>query len=156
MKIAIQKLKIDRAEWLFFFDDEHFPTIASDDKKYSCPWQLINDYPSFLLRENLDRSAQLINFLLHGTQYQYIDSIEGFKQDYQRSIDTAEFDSHVAGQLINYGQYDLSDMRLPWLESDRLSFYVKHSYTSVPYRIAVLFPYAFHQVNVSYSLLPYA
>jgi hypothetical protein len=156
MRASIHMIPIETLEFNFFFNQENKPTIEVKERIYTSPAPLFRDFPILSNPHYPEKIAQLINFLLKGLEFHYIENIEQFKEDYYQQIESEQITlNDQPAHLSDYGVYDLSDMHAPTIQNGTLTFFVKHDYTHLPYKVSVPFPILTDQIRASYELLPY-
>lgn len=155
MKISIQMISIGSTELFFLFDHHHHPIIEANGISYSSLKTLLQSHPQIRQNQYLEKLAQIANFLVKGIEFQYIENIELFKENYYQKIDSEQasfLDDGLA--LKDYGIFDLSSMHAPLLKDKSLIFFVKHDYLGVPYRVTLFFPIENDLPKMTYELLP--
>lgn len=152
MKISIQMLTLGSLEFFFLFH-HHQPVIEVQAIQYTSLEDLIQKYPQLIHPKNLDIMAQIANFLVKGLEFQYIDDIESFKENYYQQIETEQMSLlDEETQLKDYGIFDLSEMHPPLLKENQLVFFVKHDYLGIPYRVTLAYPIK-NDASIYYELL---
>lgn len=155
MKIPQQILTLGSIELLFLFDQAHHPIIEFNGRGYSTLFHLLQDIPELGKSPHIETFAQIANFLAKGVEFHYIKNIEGFKKNYWQEIEKEKFSPfRKERQLKHFGTFDLSDMHPPILLDQRLTFFVKHDYLSIPYRASLFFPIREELFQMTYELLP--
>ncbi len=155
MKISIQMLSLGSAELFFFYNQAHQPAIEINGISYSSLSHLLQDLPQLALIENIEKLAQVANFLAKGLEFQYIENIESFKENYWQQIEAEQSNLlHETTKLKDYGLFDLSLMHPPQLRDYKLIFFVKHDYLLIPYQASLFYPIDREPLHMSYELLP--
>ena len=155
MHTAIQVLHVNLFELRFFFDQYQQPTVEIQERHYHSFPDLFHDLPLLSTTPYLDKAAQVINFLVKGLEFQYIDDISLFQTNYRRIIEDESFESpYEHTRLSDYGIYDVSGMHPPKIVEGQLVFFVRHDYTALPYRVSLPYPIAANDKSVYYELLP--
>jgi hypothetical protein len=148
MKASIQQLTIAEKEWLFFFDFEDRPCIEVEGITYSCNvWADLFDNFFVLFQSELDKAAQVINFLAFGLEYAFIEHLESFQEGFQQRIEN--------DKKYNYARFDTSKMHPPQITNSHFVFFVMEEHTQLPYRVSITFPFIEGISNIRYELLPY-
>jgi hypothetical protein len=110
----------------------------------------------------LGQFAIIANFLCGKEEYDYIEDIENFKNDYEENLlkNTASFETNDPFNLdfsnpfpISKPAFDLSLLEAPRLIQSSLVFYVHQNMT--PYRAEIFLTNKGEGVQASYDLLPY-
>lgn len=154
MKISIQMLSIDSIEFFFLFNHRHHPVIEVQNIQYASLALLLHTYPFLSQSLHLEKLAQMANFLAKGLEFQYIENIESFREKYYQQIETEQSNLLDEGvTLKDFGIFDLSAMKPPYLENQNLLFFVRHDYSGIPYRASLLFPLE-NLPCLNYELLP--
>lgn len=148
MKASIQQLTLAEQEWLFFFDFEDKPCIEVDGITYT--YDLLTDlFESFptLFQLELDKTAQVVNFLASGLEYQFIENSDQFKEEFLQRLE--------GDKRYNYGLFDVSKMHSPIIRNSHFIFFVMEERTQLPYRVSMDLPYIEGISSIRYELLPY-
>lgn len=138
MKSSIKLFFIEENEFNLLFNSLHQPTIEIANENYNSLKALLQKYPLLVCDTNLPKTVQMINFLLTGLEYEYIDDLEKFKEDYQQRIESEQ--ATLVGnsvKLSDYGIYDVSFMHEPKLDKGKLIFFVKNDSNNLPYKVSV-------------------
>ena len=156
MKISIQMLSLGPIEIFFLFDHHHQPVIETMGIQYPLLPDLLETLPQLYEDQNLEKLAQIANFLAKGIEFQYIENIELFKENYYQQIEAEQASLLDEGPLLkDYGIFDLSVMHHPHLKDNQLVFFVKHDYLGIPYKVTLFLPIE-EMAKMSYELLPLA
>lgn len=107
------------------------------------------DHP---LEEKLRLAAQIINHLAFAGQFRLIEDPDDFKLQYRATYKSDGLRLAFANQAN--GAYDVSEIALPKLSSDRLVFWVYARHTLVPYRVSIPYPLTSLLNELTYELLP--
>ncbi len=155
MKISIQMLFVGPNELFFLFNHQHQPVIEMEGIQYHSLGQLLHILPQLHHPQHIEKLVQIANFLARGIEFQYIEDIELFKENYYQEIE-AEQSSLLedSPKLKDYGIFDLSGMHPPCLKKHQLIFFVKHDYLSVPYQATLFQPIESESLHMNYELLP--
>lgn len=153
MKISIQMLTLGSLEFYFLFN-HHQPIVEVQSIQYSSLEHLIQKCPQLIHPQNIDKLAQIANFMVKGLEFQYIENIEAFRENYYQQIEIEQLTLLYEGtKLKDYGIFDLSDMHPPRLNGNQLIFFVRHDYLGIPYRVTLFFPITNDTPQLSYELL---
>lgn len=156
MKASIYMIPIEQLELNFFFDQDHKPAINVEGQTYNSLVALFQSFPILSNPRYREKVAQIVNFLLKGLEFHYIENIEKFKEEYQQQIEYEQLSlEDRLVRLSDYGIYDLSSMHAPAVINGQLIFFVKHDYTQLPYKVSVGFPITSDYPNARYELLPF-
>lgn len=155
MKISIQMISLGPHELFFLFDYQHQPIIEAKEVQYNSLGCLLHDFPQLNEQKNVDKLAEITNFLGRGLEFQFIEDIESFKLSYYQQIESEQSALLYEGSSIkDYGVFDLSVMHPPSLRGDKLVFFVKHDYLNIPYQATLIYPIGYGALNLIYELLP--
>jgi hypothetical protein len=155
MKISIQMLSVGSTELFFLFDKAHHPAIEMKGTHYTSLSHLLQNLPSLADPQHIEKLAQIANFLAKGIEFQYIENLDLFKENYYQQIEAEQLDVLNEGpKLKDYGAFDLSVMHSPRFMDQKLVFFVKHDYLSIPYRVSLFYPIDQEPLRMSYELLP--
>jgi len=155
MKISIRMLTLGSEELFFLYNHKQQPVIDVRGKQYANFGELYERYPQLGQKENIGALAQITNFFAKGIEFQFIENIEQFKENYYQRIEADQSSLLYEGSALkDFGIFDLSLMHPPILKGDRLTFFVKHDYLELPYQATVRYPIVNGQLEVSYELLP--
>ncbi|WP_068468254.1 hypothetical protein [Candidatus Protochlamydia phocaeensis] len=155
MKTCIQVLHLDQATLYFFFDQDHLPAIQIEGVKYTSLYQLCRDFPHLLAPKQIEKMAKIANFLIKGLEFQYIENINAFKEDYFQRLEAGQTALLQNMPCLNdYGIYDVSIMHHPKIHNGKLIFFVKQDYTHLPYKASLDFPLKDENFSIHYELLP--
>jgi hypothetical protein len=156
MKTCIQMLHLDQTKLYFFFDQDHQPAININGAKYTSLYFLYQDFPSLATSLQVEKIAQITNFLVKGLEFQFIENIIQFKEEYTQVLEAGQIDLlHNVPCMHDYGIYDVSLMHKPKIVADELIFFVKHGYTQLPYKVSLNHPLIKKKFTVQYELLPF-
>jgi hypothetical protein len=148
-------LSLDSTELFFLFDQAHQPAIEINGFQYTSLNHLLQILPQLIHPRHLEKLAQIANFLAKGLEFEYIEDIELFKQNYWQQIEAEQLNlHHETPALKDYGIFDLSVMHPPRLMDHKLIFFVKHDYLSIPYQTSLCYPISKELLHMSYELLP--
>ncbi len=157
MKVFIQMMSIDSADLYFLFNQAHQPAVEIEGIIYTYTElkHLLQAIPALSNSLYLEKLAQIANFLAKGLEFQYIEDINRFKENYWQQIEEEQLDmTNECSCLRDYGIYDLSVMHPPYLKSNKLIFFVKHDYLSIPYQASLIYPIHENPCPMFYELLP--
>lgn len=155
MKISIQMLSVGSTELFFLFDQAHHPAIEMKGTQYTSLSHLLQALPQLANSQHIEKLAQIANFLAKGIEFQYIENLELFKENYYQQIEVEQLDLLNDGpKLKDYGTFDLSAMHSPLFKDQRLVFFVRHDYLSIPYQASLFYPIDQEPLRMSYELLP--
>lgn len=112
------------------------PVINDDNTVFTSIPELLKEYPTLTRVENITALCQAINFLSGGLEYQFIDDIPKYQEEYLNQV---EFEKNSLdynpNRLIDHGVFDINDMRGPRIHEGVIVFYVKNSHNSIPYKV---------------------
>lgn len=154
LKASIRLLTIDDLEFHFYFNQEHKPAIFANNCSYHHLPELFHDFPLLMLPNNIAKAAEMINFLMTGLEFQFIENIEDFKIDYLQRLDSESSYDKPDVNIADYGAFDISGMHAPLIERNQLTFFVRKDHDHLPYKVSLAFPVASKQPHVKYELLP--
>lgn len=155
MKTSIQMLSLENLEFFFLFNHQHKPIVEIQGHQFSSLHKLIQKFPLINQPQHLDILAQIANFLAKGLEFQFIQNIDSFRENYYQQIETEQSSLLYEGfNLKDYGVFDLSTMHAPLLIDQKLSFFVKHDYLGIPYKVTLMNPVDCNSPNIIYELLP--
>jgi hypothetical protein len=155
MQGSIHMIRLNNMEIHFYFNEDNKPTIEIKGKAYTSLSSLFRDFPFFSRLKNQEKIAQLINFLLKGLEFYYIENITEFQESYRKQIEIEQLYPEEAPLYLKYGIYDVSIMHPPLIKNRQLIFFVKQDYTQMPYQVTVPFPIVQETVMAYYELLPF-
>lgn len=157
MKTSIQTLYVHKNEINFFFDKSNLPVIEINGQVYQSLPHLFIKFPLLFDCHCLERAAQIINFLAKGLEFQLIDNIEAYKDDYRERLESSQLEllSEMDEFTHDYIHFDLSSMHQPKLFDGCLVFFAKHDLTGFPYKVSLVFPINDENPDIDYELLPY-
>ena len=156
MRTSIHMISIQNSELHFFFDEDNRPAIDAHGKVFSSLFDLLKEVPDLAFPRYLDKIAQIINFFNKGLEFQYIDNIENFKEDYLLRIEAEQLQwDGRQPRLSDFGIFNVETIHPPLIIKDKLVFFVKNDYTSIPYRVSIQFPFIDESILAHYELLPH-
>ncbi|CAM2007373.1 hypothetical protein [Acanthopleuribacter pedis] len=132
-------------------DDQ--PCIRYRDRLYNNLPMLLDRAPHLGDKDELPAFAQIVNFMLAGGRFSYIEHPQSFCVEYERMMSHIEPDMEPA--FHRHGPFETDEISKPSLEADHLQFYVYQRHTMVPYRVTCPFPRITAADNIPYELLPY-
>jgi len=139
------------------FDAKGKPTILYKNTKYLTLQSLLEDAPNIGHSGPLKSLALLVHFFCGLKEYNFIENIAKFKEDYLTTIEheknTLEY---MPERLIDHGIFDLSGMQYPTLEELDLTYYVQSKKTLLPLKAFCPYPLPQSNIQIRYQLLPYA
>ena len=122
---------------------------------------LIEEFPFLTKAQNLLLFAKLANFLFKGLDYEVIEDVEKYKQEYLDQIDSESESFELPPfALTSYGgEFDVKEISPPYLKKDKaesdkhvLVFYATQR---IPYRISCEFSLGSDDFSYRCELLPY-
>jgi hypothetical protein len=78
------------SDFFFLFDAQYQPTIEVQGIPYTALGEILHFFPEFHQSQNLEKLAQIANFLANSLEFQYIENIEAFKEDYYQQIEAEQ------------------------------------------------------------------
>jgi hypothetical protein len=153
MKISIRMLTLGSLELNFLFDRYHQPAIDVEGTIYTSLGSLCRHIPQFSEDQHLEKLAQVANFLVKGLEFDYIEDIELFKEDYAQQLEAEQLQMLNEEPHFNQGVYDLSEMHPPRVVNHRLVFFVKQEDPMIPYRVSLDYPVCTEMPIVLYEAL---
>lgn len=148
---------LNSIEFKFLFNAHHHPVIEVKGQPYTSLMDLFRDFPILTHPSHREKSAQMINFLIKGLDFQYIHNIENFKEAYQKQVEVEQESlMNPSFNLTQYGRFDVSVMHPPKLEKGKLIFFVKNEHDQLPYQVSLPFPVHSDKFYIHYQLLPFA
>ncbi|MBB63505.1 MAG: hypothetical protein CMO81_00395 [Waddliaceae bacterium] len=132
------------------------PLIKLGKEIISSPQELEESFSARYLEKDLQGIAQLMNFILQGSAFDFIDDIEEYQYDYQKTVEweLKNWDS-MGPRLSDYGIFDVTGMHEPKCEKGYLCFYVENALNHIPYKVSIRVPINRDKVEGTYQLLPY-
>lgn len=124
-------------------DESEHRVIEYAGKVYDSLSTLFEHAPELKEESNVLGIAKIVNYMLGGENYLLIENPEYFAERYQARSQLAP----------DFGVYDVSSVKSPYIENGTLIFYVENVGLGVPYRVSLSFPYDSKQ-PCFYSLLP--
>lgn len=138
--------------------DSHLkPLVRSGDKTYQSLFGLTQAIPVLELNDHLKALAKIANFLSGGAEYQFIEDISKYQEEYLNRVEFEQnsFD-YIPNRIIDHGIFDVSVMHPPRIINNELVFYVKNDQNQLPYCVSVAYPITKESDGIRYQLLPYA
>lgn len=155
MKIAVKILPIGCDELIFLFDQSYQPIIEVKGVQYTSLKQFLSVFPQIIDNGLFIEFAKIVCFFSNGIEFQYIEDIESFKENYYGQIKAEQTSLSEEGiHLKDYGIFDLSTMHPPCFKDNYFAFFVRHDYLGIPYRGTLLYPIEIENPQVCYELLP--
>lgn len=155
MRASIHMIPIGSLEIKFFFDQDDRPVLEIENRNYTSLFRLFEDFPHLSNPVHKEKVSQLITFLLTGLEFQWIENIEKFREDYEERIESDLISlGDGLSKLSDYGVYDLSVMHPPTVSKGKFIFFVKDE-NQIPYKVSLPFPVKTEDPQASYELLPY-
>lgn len=132
----------------FILDDNERPAIEFEGKQYNDMTDLVKAAPALSDPKNLRQFIHIANFLFTGLDFMIIeDNVQEYQSRYRSN----------AGKLTReYGIYDVSSLREPYLENGKLIFFAEKNSSGVPYKVICTFPFTSQGARCDYTLLPEA
>lgn len=154
--IPINKFVIQGNELQCVLDHERHPLVIYGNHSTSKIETLVKAFPVLKEQENYSILAYLINFLARGLEYQFIENITKYKEEYTNRVEFEQnsFD-YIPRRIIDHGVFDITVMHAPRVLKEEFVFYVKEDHTGLPFCVHADFPIHENQ-KVRYQLLPYA
>jgi hypothetical protein len=155
-KIPIHKFVIHGTELNCVLDSERHPFVNHGPHSNSKIANLVKTFPFLEEQDNYSTLAYLINFLERGLEYQFIENINQYKEQYTNRVEFEQNSfEYIPQRIIDHGIYDVTVMHAPRVIKDEFVFYVKEDHTGLPFCVRADFPIHSAQ-KVRYQLLPYA
>lgn len=143
MKTTVSTEEIQKQQFTLAFDDSDQPVIEFQGREYSSLTDLVAATPLLSDAKFLPQYTHIANFLLTGIGFMVIDDPVAFRRRYEKN----------AGKLTpEYGVYDISSIREPYIENGKLIFFAENNASGVPYKVTSPFP--MDGSECSYDLLP--
>lgn len=144
-------------EMLFFHvvptEDSDQACIRYRETLYDSLPILLDRAPQLADKDELPVFAQIVNFMLSGNGFRYIQHPEAFCIEYEQMLDFK--DPEMEPAFMRYGPFVTDEISRPQLNGDTLQFYVYQRHTMVPYRVTCPFPRITAADEIPYDLLPY-
>lgn len=137
-----------------YFDQEIHPYVLYGGKRYDTIGALVDALPFLTKPKYHFTLCQMINFLSKGIEYSLIEDAQEFQRNYHRRVEQES--KSTKGVLIpttEYGIFDTLEVHPPEVLENEITFYVRHDYTGIPYRVTCSFPPK-EGIQVRYELLP--
>lgn len=133
------------------------PIVICNQKKYTNLRTLHKDVPELIDAIDLKDLAHLLNFMSSGREYQVLDKVKRYKDEYLARIEFEKnsFD-YLPVRLSEHGIFDVSVMHAPRVVGEEFAFFVKNIESQIPYRVSCLYPIDLEKPDLRYQLLAYA
>ena len=141
MSIPSELLYIGKQKLMCRVQEGH-PVVELDGRTYDDLQDLLEnlmDKPT----EHLQSLAKLITFLGFAGGFEaLVDKIRisNFCSAYEKSFKLEDEGTGSAGQLKDYGKFDVKVIQPPKIQEGRLIFYVRQQEDRIPYRAEIPFP----------------
>lgn len=157
-KSPFPKIRINNEiELECLIDADKQPTIIYNNHKYKTLHSLLEMIPALSEPQSLQPLAYVVNFFAKGFDYQYIENIKQFKDDYLNRIEFEKnsFD-YMPDRLIDHGVFNVVVMHPPLIINNELVFFVKNIQSGLPFKVSCPFPITSEFSSPLYQLLPYS
>jgi hypothetical protein len=155
MKLDILELPFQQEKLRFLIEDS-VCAIAYLGRACTSLEQLKECLPGLFDPPHAALLAMACNFLYGGLNFTVIQDIAGFKEKYEERIQQEAAGKALEGFfLLQYGHFDLSEMRPAAATGDQLIFYVESSSFGIPYKATCILPASGKQAGCTYFLLPH-
>jgi hypothetical protein len=149
-------VKIEGIPLQLQFDPHNRPCVKFGSASFTLILPLMQAIPALARLHHLKELAHILNFLLSGNEYHFIEDIKQFQDAY---LERVEFEhntlDYLPSRMTTHGVFDLSAMHPPKISNGKLIFYVKNNYSGVPYRVICPYPITSDTPQLWYQLLPY-
>lgn len=132
------------------------PYAYLNNQEFSYLWFLVDKVPQLSEPHYLREFCEISNFFWKGVQFEFIDSIQAYQQQYIERIEM-EYNNPAdifPYRLTDFAIFDISVMHEPKIEGDMLSFYVYNVTNGLPYCVICPYPYPVKSTQVHYQILP--
>lgn len=145
MSTVIQKEVILDKSFTFLNDENSDPAIEFGGQTYKKLADLTGKIPFLSDKKHLKEFVRIANFLFTGQEFAIIDDVAAYQKRYRAN----------AGKLTSeYGIYDVSSIKDPFLENGKVIFYAEKKSSGVPYKVICTYPYTDENAECAYTLLP--
>lgn len=120
------------------------PLVEYQGKQYCDLTELVKDAGTFNDATYLAEFVRIANFIFKGRQFNVIENISDYQEKYKNVY---------RNRLSEYGIYDTSEIKEPFLKDGKAIFFVEHSTIHVPFRVICTYPFTGNEAKYSYSLL---
>lgn len=155
MKIKIKEIPLANEKIILSLKNQN-PHAEWKQKEYSYLWFLIEQAPQLSETIYLQEFCEISNFFWKGTQFEVINSISSYQQEYIDRIDL-EYNNPAdifPYRLTDYAIFDISVMHEPKLLNGMLNYYVYNVTNGLPYLVVCPYPYPVASTKVHYQILP--
>ncbi len=136
--------------------ENKIPVVIYGGHKYINLDGLLNAIPH-IANSKLLELCYLVSFFYGGSEYEFIENIDDFKEKY---LNVIEFDKNSLDynpdRLIDHGEFNIRVMHSPRIVDNELVFFVQNIKSKLPYRVSCPYPIPSGKMDVTFHLLPYA
>lgn len=144
MSTAVHSEMINGQKFNLVWEENDQPAVEYKGHAYNSLAELIAAAPFLAESKYLQHYVRVANFLFTGLDFLVIENAEEYKQRYLRN----------AGKLTKeYGIYDPSSIKEPYVENGKLIFFAENNSSAVPYKVISTYPYQ-KGGSCDYKLLP--